>query len=326
MAKTRVLLISGWLLFLAAAAIAADTAPASKPADSIVEKKLIIGFVQVGYESDWRNAMTKSIVDEAEKRGYELKVINANGKADLQVAGFKTLVEQRVDAILLAPMITSGWEATLKDAKDTHVPVILLDRAVDVPEDLYVTLISSDFALEGSKAGSWLVEKTGGKASVFILSGVEGSKVTSERQAGFDAGIKGKTGMKVVGAKSGGFTRAGGHEVMTAALRSGIGPEITAVFAHNDDMALGAIAAIKEAGKKPGVDITVVSIDATKAAMEATAKGELNCTVECNPLMGPQVFDVVDGTVPRHVKKYIPTREAVYEQGSAQEALSTRKY
>jgi simple sugar transport system substrate-binding protein len=280
-------------------------------------KKKVVGFAQVGAESAWRTANSKSVQDEAAKRGYDLKFVSADQKPEKQVGDVRNFISQKVDLILVAPIVETGWESVLKEAKDENIPVVMSDRRANVPEDYYVTFIGSDFIEEGRRAGRWLAEKTGGKAVIFQLEGTMGSAPQIDRRKGFEEAIKDKPGMKVIRSQTGEFTRAKGKDAMEAFLNSPEGKDITAVFAHNDDMAMGAIQAIEAAGKKPGQDIVIVSIDGIKDAFQAIVDGKLNCTVECNPLLGPQLFDAIDKVLAGQggtLQKRIPSEEGMYDQ------------
>jgi simple sugar transport system substrate-binding protein len=287
-----------------------------------------VGFAQIGAESAWRTAETTSIQDEAKKRGVDLKFVDAQQKQENQVKAVRSFIAQNVKAIILAPVVETGWEPVLRDAKRKKIPVILVDRGITVKDDsLYATLIASDFVAEGRMAGEWLAEKTGGKAVIAELQGTAGAAPAIDRKKGFAEGIAAHPEMKIIKTQSGDFTRAGGKEVMQAFLKSPEGKDITAVYAHNDDMALGAIQAIEEAGKKPGQDILVVSIDGVRGAFEAMADGKLNCTVECNPLLGPAAFDAVEAALAgKELPKKTIVKDQRFEQPQAKELLPKRKY
>ncbi|HJP82773.1 MAG TPA: ABC transporter substrate-binding protein, partial [Fimbriimonadaceae bacterium] len=197
----------------------------------------------------------------------------------------------------------------------------------DVPEDLYVTFIGSDFVEEGRRAAEWLANKMDGKAVIAELEGTPGSAPANDRKKGFDEEIAKHPDMKVVFSQTGEFTRAKGKEVMEALLKSPEGQKVNALYAHNDDMALGAIQAIEEAGKKPGVDIIIVSIDGVKGAFEAMAAGKLNCTVECNPLLGPPLFDAIEAIrAGKTLPKRTVMKDGIFDQSTAAKELPNRKY
>jgi ABC-type sugar transport system substrate-binding protein len=315
-----------FLLSLVAIVLALAGCEKNKSGGGGGEKKLVVGFAQVGAESAWRTAETDSIKSEAEKRGVDLRFSDAQGKLENEIKAVRGFVAQGVDAIILAPVVEAGWEPVLREAKQAKIPVILVDRGVTVPDDsLYTTLIASDFVAEGKMAGEWLVKKTGGKAQIVELQGTPGAAPAIDRKKGFEEAIKAAPEMKLIASQSGDFRRSGGKEVMEALLK--VHPETTAVYAHNDDMALGAIQALEEAGKKPGSDVIVVSIDGVKGAFEAMVAGKVNCTVECNPLLGPMAFDAVEkavkgGQVPK--RTIVPDR--VFDQGTAAAELPNRKY
>lgn len=288
---------------------------------------LTVGFSQIGAESAWRTAETQSIRDEAKIRGVNLKFSDAQQKQENQIKAVKTFIAQRVDAIILAPVVETGWEPVLKEAKRARIPVVLVDRGVKVSdESLYATLIASDFVEEGRMAAEWLCKKTGGKCNVVELQGTPGSAPAIDRKRGFEEAIKGYPGVKVIKSQTGDFKRAGGKEVTEAFIKAE-GKNIGAVYAHNDDMALGAIQALEAAGMTPGKDVVVVSIDGVRAAFEAMVEGKLNATVECNPLLGPMAFDAVEKIVGgESVPKKMIVKDAVYTQETAGEDIKGRKY
>src|SRR4029079_11998059 len=215
-------------------------------------------------------------------------------------------------------VVETGWEPVLKEAKRANIPVILVDRGVSVSDDsLYTTLIASDFIEEGRMAGRWLAEKVNNKANIVELQGTAGAAPAIDRQKGFMETVAQHPDMKVIKSQSGDFTRAKGKEVMEAFLKAE-GKNINAVYAHNDDMALGAIQAIEEAGLKPGTDIVVISIDGVKGAFEAMIAGKLNVTVECSPLLGPQLMDAVKQVAAgKEIPKRIVTEESVFPKETA---------
>lgn len=333
MAMTKAMVrVAGVALILLAAALVGCERDGSETGGGATtgptEKQLVVGFAQVGAESAWRTANTESIKSEAEKRGIDLRFVDAQGKQENQIAAVRGFIAQRVDVILLAPVVKTGFEPVLREAKAANIPVILSDRRIETDdESLYVTFIGSDFIEEGRRAAEFLVKATGGKAKIAELQGTTGSDPANDRKKGFEQVIAKHPDMQIVLSQTGDFKRADGKKVMEAFLKSPQGKDINALYAHNDDMAIGAIQAIEEAGRKPGTDIIIVSVDGVRAAFEAMAAGKLNCTVECNPLIGPQIFDAVEKivageTVPRHIE----VEEGVFTQEQAKEALPTRKY
>jgi ABC-type sugar transport system substrate-binding protein len=305
-------------------ALAVACAPPAFGAD----KPIVVGFSQIGAESGWRTANTESIKSEAAKRGIDLKFADAQQKQENQIKALRSFIAQNVDVIAFSPVVETGWEPVMREIKKAGIPVVLSDRAVKVSDDsLYVTFIGSDFVEEGRRAGNWLAKATDGKAVIAELVGTPGSAPAIDRKKGFEEVIAKFPDMKIVKSQSGDFTRAKGKEVMEAFLKSPDGKNITALFAHNDDMALGAIQAMEEAGIKPGKDILIVSIDGVRGAFEAMAAGKLNCTVECNPLIGPQLFDAVEAIMAKKtLPKRVQTEEGVFEQAQAAAELPNRKY
>lgn len=286
-----------------------------------------MGFSQVGAESGWRAANTVSIRTAAKDAGIDLKFDDAQQKQENQIKAVKGFIAQGVDVIAFSPGVTTGWQPVLEEAKKAKIPVILSDRRADVPDDLYVTFIGGDFVKEGERVGEWLANATKGKAGIAEILGTPGSAPANDRHKGFGDAIKKFPGMKVLIAQTGDFTRSGGKQVMEAFLKGDKASQITAVFAHNDDMALGAIQAMKEAGKKPGKDILVVSIDGEKDMLEAIANGDANYCVECNPMLGPLVMqaakDILAGkTLP---KRTVVADEAFDAKNAAAKA-SSRQY
>lgn len=286
-----------------------------------------VGFSQIGAESGWRTANTASIQDEAKKRGIDLKFADAQQKKENQIKAIRSFIAQKVDYIAFSPVVEDGWEPVLKEAKEAGIPVILSDRTVNVTDDsLYITMIGADFVEEGRRAAKYLVEKIGGKGNVVELMGTMGSAPQIDRKTGFEEVIAKYPDIKIIESQTGDFTRAKGKEVMESFLKNHPN-DITALYAHNDDMALGAIEAIKESGKKPGTDIIIVSIDGVRDAFVAMSNGELNCSVECNPLLGPVLFDTIEKLRKgESLPKKIIVPEGVFPQETAAKELPNRKY
>lgn len=310
---------------------AACSSPSAVPSTQELKTKktyqdLIVGYAQLGAESEWRAANTISIKETAEKMGVELRFLDAQQKQDNQILAVRKLIIQKVDIIGISPIVETGWEEVFQEAKDAGIPIILVDRRADVPEDMYISYLGSDFLEEGRKAARIMAELVDGKANIVELVGTIGSAPANDRYTGFREVLANYPDMQIIDSVSGDFTRAQGREVMAAFLQK-YGQTITAVYAHNDDMALGAIQAIETYGLRPGVDIKIISVDAARGAFEAMIAGKLNATVECNPLLGPQFFElalkVVNGeTIP----KWVPSIESVFFPEDAIEILPTRKY
>jgi simple sugar transport system substrate-binding protein len=279
---------------VAAACAAAIPAFAAKP--------LTIGFSQVGAESEWRTANTASIKDAAKKAGVNLKFADAQQQQQNQVKAIRSFIAQRVDVIAFSPVVETGWETVLREAKNAKIPVILTDRAVKVSDpSLYVSFIGSDFVEEGRRAGRWLLDyakKNGDKPlNIVELQGTVGSAPATDRKNGFAEVIAGNPKLKVLRSQTGDFTRAKGKEVMEAFLKS------------------------------EGKDIVIVSIDGVRGAFEAMMQGKLNVTVECNPLLGPTLMQTAQSVVAgKPVAKRITVEEAVFPADVAAKVFPTRKY
>ena len=294
------------------------------------DKKITLGFSQIGAESEWRTANTKSIKEAAEAEGINLKFSDAQQKQENQIKAIRAFIAQKVDVIAFSPVVETGWEPVLKEAKAAKIPVILTDRAVSAKDEtLWVTFMGSDFVEEGRRAANWLVEKTKdapGPVNIVELQGTVGSAPAIDRKKGFEEVIKDKPKYKIIRSQTGDFTRAKGKEVMEAFLKAE-GKKINVLFAHNDDMAIGAIQAIEAAGMKPGKDILIVSIDGVKGAFEAMMAGKLNVSVECSPLLGPQLMAAVkDLMAGKQLPKRIVTKEGVFPMEVAAKEFPNRKY
>jgi simple sugar transport system substrate-binding protein len=297
------------------------------PLTTIAQKPLRIGFAQTGAESAWRTANSESMKAEAARRGIELKFSDGQGKQENQIRAIRSFVTQRVDAIVVAPIVETGWDPVLRDAKRAGIPVIITDRTIQTAdESLFTCFIGSDFYEEGRMTADWLAKKVNGKGRIVELQGTPGSAPANERRKSFAEAIAKYPDLKIIGAQSGDFRRAGGKEVMEAFLKKH-GRDIDIVYAHNDDMALGAIQAIEAAGLKPGRDIVIVSIDAIREAVQAVIDGRINCTVECNPLFGPKVYDTIARVLAgEKVPRMSYNKDELFDSANAAAAIATRQY
>ncbi|MCI0712817.1 MAG: ABC transporter substrate-binding protein [Chloroflexi bacterium] len=283
---------------------------------------LTIGFSQIGSESAWRTSFTVAVQAEAEARGINLLFSDAQQEQENQIAAIRAWIAQGdVDAIILAPVVTSGWDEVLQEAQDAGIPVVIVDRNVDSDPSLYVTRVSSDFVHEGRLAAAWLVQATSGQCNIVELQGTVGSAAATDRQTGFNEVIALFSGMTIIHSETGNFVRTEGKQVMASILASEDPANICAVWAHNDDMAIGAIEAIKEAGLQPGVDILVVSVDAIPDIFNSLDAGETNATVELSPFMGGPAFDAVVATLNgEELPKWIPVAGKLYTTRAAYDA------
>jgi galactofuranose transport system substrate-binding protein len=300
-------------------------APAVAPvAAAKTFKDMTLCFPQLGAESDWRTADTASFKETATKLGIKQLVFSdAQQKQENQISAVRACIQQGVDVIALPPVVEDGWQAVLTEAKNAKIPVIIVDRSVSADPSLYAAHIGSDMELEGKKAGTEMSKLLPNGGNILELSGTTGSGAAVGRAKGFRATLA--SNIKILDSQTGNFTRAEGKPVMEAFLKKYQG-QIQGVFIHNDDMAIGAIEAIKAAGLKPG-DLKTVSVDGTRGGFQAMVDGWVQVDVECNPLLGPQVFDMalklMNG---QPVDKNVLTNETVYFPDKAKELLPTRQY
>ena len=286
---------------------------------------ITVGFAQTGSESGWRSANTESLKTAlSEENGFKLVFNAADNKQEAQIAAVRSFINQGVDAIVIAPITVDGWDDVLTEAKDAGIPVILEDRTVSASEDLYASWVGLDFEKEGQTAGEWAVENADG-SNLVILEGTTGSSAALDRATGWDAATK-DSSIKLLDSQTGDFTRDGGKKVMEGFLQK-YGSDINLLFAHNDDMGLGALDAITAAGLVPGQDITIVTIDAVHDGMQALADGKFNFIVECNPLLGEKVAELVKKVVAgEDVPKTEIVPDGAFTQEDAIELLPTRPY
>jgi ABC-type sugar transport system substrate-binding protein len=293
-------------------------------------KKIKLGVAVVGSESSWRAANTESIMTTAGKDlSIDLLVQNAEGNQEKQIEIIRNFIKQKVDIIAFSPIVETGWEEVLTEVKAAGIPIILTDRKVKVEDDsLWTTFIGSDFVEEGRRAARWLVDNqsnSDGITEIAELQGTAGSAPAIERREGFEEVLSQHVNFRIIASKLGDFTFGSGQQLMSQIIKEGNIPQY--VFAHNDDMALGAIKAIEQAGMKPGKDIGVISVDATKGAFQAMQAGKLNMSVECNPLLGPQIIKAAkELAAGKEIPVNIITAEGIFTQETAKRDVTTRKY
>jgi ABC-type sugar transport system substrate-binding protein len=318
--------ISRRLLFTLAASLAAAVIGCAKEKK---DERIVLGFSQIGAESEWRTANTESIKSAAAISNIDLRFSDAQQKQENQIKALRSFIAQRVDVIAFSPVVETGWDTVLQEARAAKIPVILTDRAVSSDPALYLGFIGSDFVEEGRKAGRWVSEKfkdTATDVNIVELQGTVGSAPANDRKKGFEEIIAANPHLKIIRSQSGDFTRSKGKEAMEAFLKAEK-QKIHVLYAHNDDMAIGAIQAIEEAGLEPGTDILIVSIDAVKGAFEAMIAGKLNATIECNPLLGPQLMtSVAEVVTGRPIPKRIVVDEGVFTMETAKQRIQSRKY
>ncbi len=294
---------------------------------------ITVGYAQVGAESDWRTANTESFKSTfVEANGYKLIFDDAQQKQENQIKAIRNFIQQDVDYIVVAPVVETGWETVLGEAKAAGIPVILSDRMMDVSDDsLYVAWVGGNFLKEGQDSVVWLndyLKKTGRdkeKINCVLLQGTIGSSAQVGRTKGITEGLAKNSNYNLLAKQTGEFTQAKGQEVMESFLKAY--DDIDVVFAENDNMAFGAIDAIKAVGKVPGKDIIIVSFDAVHEAFNRMIAGEINADVECNPLHGPRVAEIIQMLeAGKPVDKIMYVKEGVFDQFNAKEIMPTRKY
>jgi galactofuranose transport system substrate-binding protein len=290
----------------------------------------VLGFSQIVAKANWNRANTESIREAAREAGIELRLVDAQRSQEKQVETLRAFVSDRVDVIAFSPVVETGWEVVLREIRSAGIPVILMDRTIDVSdESLYVSLIGSDFVEEGRRAARWLLEHTRdqpGQIDIVELRGSVGAAPANGRKQGFAEVIAADRRYRIIRSESGDFDRDRARWLMSDFLQTE-GRRIRVVFAHSDTMALGAIEAIEAAGLEPGSDILVLSIEGSRRALEAILAGKLNVAVECSPLLGPPLMDVVKDLVAgKPVPRRVITRESVFTRENAAAALPARLY
>jgi simple sugar transport system substrate-binding protein len=317
-----VLMLASLLLTACGGAPAATEAAAPAAAQKTF-KDLTVCFPQLGAESDWRTANTASMKETAEKLGVTLVFSDAQQKQENQISAIRSCIAQGVDVIALPPVVETGWDAVLQEAKDAGIPVIVVDRSVSADPSLYAAHIGSDMEIEGKRSAEEFNKLLPNGGNILELSGTTGSGAAVGRAKGFREALN--ANITILDSQTGNFTRAEGKPVMEAFLKKYEG-QIDGVFFHNDDMAIGAVEAIKAAGLKPG-DLKMVSIDGTRGGFQLMIDGWLQADVECNPLLGPQVMDLAlklaNGEPVAHEAL---TDESVYYPDKAAELLPSRQY
>jgi ABC-type sugar transport system substrate-binding protein len=305
------------------AACGSDSDPASTSGGGGGGDDMIkVGFSQLGAESGWRTANTESVKASLTKdNGIDLTFVDAQQKQENQIKALRDFVDQGVDVIAFSPVIETGWDEVLQDIKDAEIPVVLVDRTVETTvEDPFVTWIGADFKQEGTTAGEW-VKENHPDAKIFELQGTMGSGAQTDRQEGFREVV----GANVIGEASGNFTRAEGKTATEAALAAY--PDMDLIFAHNDDMGLGAIEAIEAAGKKPGEDIKIVTVDGVRDGLQALVDKKFNFVVECNPVFGDQIVDLIKKVdAGETVEKETIVVDEAFDQTITQEFVDARSF
>jgi len=315
-------------LALATTGCAGNGAGAGSDGDTGGDDPITVGFAQTGAESGWRSANTESMKTAfSQENGFDLVFNAADNDPAAQIAAVRDFINQGVDAIVIAPIVEDGWDDVLQEASDAGIPVVLEDRTVTSSDDLYESWVGLDFKKEGVMAGEWAAENFGDTPTrMVVLEGTTGSAPANDRAEGFDSAIEG-TSIEKIDSQTGEFKRDGGKTVMEGFIQKYGIDGIDLLYAHNDDMALGAIEAIEAAGGVPGEDIKIISIDAVKDGMQALVDGKINFIVECNPLLGDLaaglVTDVLDG---KTVEKQVYVEDQSFTQEQAADVIDERAY
>jgi len=291
--------------------------------------KMVVGFSQIGSESGWRAAETKMTRQIADAKGVDLRISDAQQRQENQIKAIRGFIAQGVDAIFLAPVVSTGWDSVLGEARAAHIPVVLLDRSIETRDDgLYLSAVTSDTVYEGKVAGDWLVQHMAGKpCRVVEIQGTVGSSPATNRKKGFGQAIAAAPGITIVRSQSGDFTRAKAKEVMESFIKAEGAGNICAVYAHNDDMMIGAIQAMKEAGMKPGSQVLTISIDGVPDIFKAMMDGDANVTVELTPNMAGPAFDLLAAWRKDHKAppKWVQTPSKLYTPETAAAEYAKRK-
>ncbi len=314
------------LLMIAGCAAPATPAPTAVPAAKTYGD-MVVGFIQTGSEGGWRAANTASFKETADQLGIKLKFYDAQNKLENQVSAFHQFNQDpEVNVIVLAALETTGWEEVLKEAQTAGKVVVIEDRRIDASEDLYATYIGSDFAEEGRKAADEMCKLLEGseKKNVWELVGNVGSSAAKDRGQGFREKM-GDCGIEITNSQTANWSITEGKQVTEAWLKES--QDVQAIFAQNDEMGLGAAQALAEAGIEPGVDVKIITVDATAGAFKAMIEGDINTVIECNPLLAPQVYEAaLKALNGESLPKWIPSQEGVFYQADAATILPTRKY
>lgn len=320
------------------AATTAKAGGSTTAATTAAGKKIVVGFSQIGAESEWRTAMTQNVKDAMEKAGFDLKYSDGQQKQENQIKALRSFIQQQVDVIILAPVVATGWDAVLKEAKDAKIPVIVANRGLSLAsgnaEDYYVTFLGPDNTLAGKLCFDFVYsrmkDKTG-DVNIVELQGTVGASTATERKKGFGDAQAKYPNFKTIASQSGDYTRAKGKEVMEAILKStkAAGQKIDVLWSANDDMAIGASQAIEEAGLKPGKDILIVSVDGVRGAFEAMVAGKHNATAE-NPIdYGTPLLDLIKKIAAGQsasIPKRMVMEYKIWDDTQAAKELPNRKY
>lgn len=325
MKRTLAFILTALLGVLLCACSASDPSASSVSPDDLV----VVGFSQVGAESDWRNANTISMQEAlSAENGYRLILEDAQQKQEKQITAIRNFINMGVDYIVLAPTTETGWNTVLTEARAAGIPVILVDRMIETNDtSLFTCWVGSDFRREGQTAVRWLEEHFDGEPLRIVhLQGNIGSSAQIGRTEGLNEGLAAHPEWELVFRESGDFTQAKGQELMESILAEQL--DFNVIFSENDNMTYGAVEALKSAGKVPGKDITIISFDASSTALHMILDGEINYEVECNPLHGPRVQTLIEQLEEKApFSKYTYVEETSFEAASlTPEIIEARGY
>ena len=283
------------------------------------KKTIVLGYSQLGDESTWRTQNTRSIIDAAGRAGVKIIFEDALQKSENQIKAIRSFIAYKVDVIAFSPLVETGWDTVLSEAKAAGIPVLIVDRMIDTADDsLYASALCSDFYLEGRRAGEFLLKKfrnAGGPVKIVEIGGTVDSTPAIGRYQGFRDVISDYPKFQVIFSEDGDFMLSKGKEIMEKILRLYNPEEINVLYSHNDDMTFGAIEVMQDAGIEPGKDIVIISVDATQRIVDYLKIGRVNCVIECNPNSGPQVMDIAKKIAAgEKVRKRIFVDEKVFDE------------
>ena len=316
-------------LFMLCACAACGCGAGGRAADEL--KPIVLGYSQLGDESTWRTQNSRSIVEAAGKAGIKILFEDAMQNPENQIKALRSFIAYKVDVIAFSPLVERGWDTVLGEAKAAGIPVLIVDRMIDTADDsLYASALCSDFALEGRRAGEFLVKKyrdADGPIKIVEIGGTADSTPAIGRYQGFRDVISAHPKFKVIFTEDGDFMRSKGTEIMRRVFRLYDPKDIDVLYSHNDDMTFGAIEVMEEAGIRPGRDIVIISVDATQRIVNYLKEGKVNCVIECNPNTGTQVMDIAKKIVSgQPVQKRIYVEETVFDEDSDFSAIADRGY
>ena len=294
-------------------------------------KPIVLGYSQLGDESTWRTQNSHSIIEAAQNAGIKIMFDDAMQNPQNQIKAIRSFIAYKVDVIAFSPLVETGWDTVLGEAKAAGIPVIIVDRMINTTDDsLYTCALCSNFDLEGRRAGEFLVKKfqnSDAQVNIVELAGTKYSTPAIGRSKGFRDIIAAYPKFHIIFSEDGDFMLSKGREIMLKVLKLYNPKDIDVLYSHNDDMTFGAIEVMQEAGIKPGTDIAIISVDASQRIINYLKEGIVNCVIECNPNSGPQVMEIVKKIkAGEEVPKHLFITEAVFDEYSDMAAIADRGY